>query len=99
MVYESLRGLAPEYLCSGFAIRETAYNLRDSENKLPLPRTNYYKNSFSYSGAIQWNKRPCNVRQAESLTKFRCLRKRVLYGTAFVESSFLFNIFYNVDSL
>ena len=33
---------------------ETAYNLRDSENKLngPLPHTNYYKNNFSYSGAI-----------------------------------------------
>ena len=33
MVYKSLHGLAPEYLCSRFAIRETAYNLRDSENK------------------------------------------------------------------
>ena len=64
MVYKSLHGLAPEYLCSRFAIRETAYNLRDSENKLciPLPRTNYYKNSFSYSGAILWNKPPCNER-------------------------------------
>ena len=58
MVSKSLHGLAPEYLCSRFAIRETAYNLRDSENKLciPLPRTNYYKNSFSYSDAILWNK-------------------------------------------
>ena len=80
MVYKFLHGLAPEYLCSRFAIRETAYNLRDSENKLciPLPRTNYYNNSFSYSGAILWNKLPCNVRQAESLTKFKCLLKQVL---------------------
>ena len=40
-----LHGLAPEYLSSKFERRETAYNLRDSENKLnvPLPRTNYYK--------------------------------------------------------
>ena len=32
----------------------TPYNLHDFENKLavPLPRTNYYKNSFSYNGAI-----------------------------------------------
>ena len=80
MVSKSLHGLAPEYLCSRFAIRETAYNLRDSENKLyiPLPRTNYYKNSFSYSNAILWNNLPCNVRQAESLTKFKCLLKQVL---------------------
>ena len=41
-------------ICSRFAIRETAINFRDSENKLciPLPRINYYKNSFSYSGAM-----------------------------------------------
>ena len=53
MVYKSLHGLAPDYLCSKFKRREIAYNLRDSENMLnvPLPRTNDYKNSFSYSGA------------------------------------------------
>ena len=64
MVYKSSRGLAPEYLCSRFAIRETAHDFRDSENKLciPLQRTNYYKNSFRISGAILWNKLPCNVR-------------------------------------
>ena len=54
MVYKSSHGLAPEYLCSRFAIRDTAHDFRDSENKLciPLPRTNYYKNSFRISGAI-----------------------------------------------
>ena len=30
MVYKSLHGLAPEFLCSRFALRETANNLRDS---------------------------------------------------------------------
>ena len=29
LVYKSLHGLASEYLCSSFAIRGTAYNLRD----------------------------------------------------------------------
>ena len=78
MVYKSLHGLAPEYLRSKFETRETAYNLRDSENKLciPLPRTNYYKNSFSYSGATLWNALPCDVRQAESLKKFKRLLKQ-----------------------
>ena len=80
MVSKSLHGLAPEYLYSRFGIREITYNLRDAENKLciPLPRTNYYNNSFSYSSAILWNKLPCNVRQAQSLTKFECLLKQVL---------------------
>ena len=49
MVYKSLNGLAPNYLSSKFFQRSdviTAYNLRDSDGKLPvpLPRTDYYKN-------------------------------------------------------
>ena len=60
---KSLHGLAPDYLCSKFERRETAYNLRDSENKLnvPLPRTNYYKYSFSCSGATLWNSLPRDI--------------------------------------
>ena len=79
MVYRSLRGLAPNYLSSKFETREVAYNLRDSENKLnvPLPRTNYYKNSFSYSGAILWNSLPSNLREAESLGQFKRLLKEL----------------------
>ena len=79
MVYKSLHGLAPEYLSSKFERRETAYNLRDSENKLnvPLPSTNYYKNSFSYSGSILWNSLPCDLREAESLRQFKCLLKEM----------------------
>ena len=72
MVFKSLHGLAPEYLRSKFEKRQTAYKFRDYENKLnvPLPRTNYYKNSFSYSGAVLWNSLPREVRSAESLGKF-----------------------------
>ena len=90
MVFKSLHGLAPDYLYSKFERRETAYDLRDSENKLnvPLPRTNYYKNNFSYSGVTLWNRLPRDVRQAESLGLFKCLIKEVRSSTAFVESSF-----------
>ena len=90
MVFKSLHGLAPDYLCSKFERRETAQNLRDSENKLnvPLPRTNYYKNNFSYSGVTLWNRLSRDVRQAESLGLFKCLIKEVRSSTAFVESSF-----------
>ena len=40
------------------------YSLRDSGNKLvvPLQRTNYLENSFSYSGAALWKSLPCNLR-------------------------------------
>ena len=69
MVDKSLHGLVPDYLCSKFERRETAYNLRDSGNKLnvPLPRTNYYKNSFSYSGATLWNSFPRDIRKVVKL--------------------------------
>ena len=55
MVYKFINGLVPEYFTRKFIQRSDAnpYNLRDFENKLaiPLPRTNYLKNSFSYSSA------------------------------------------------
>jgi len=34
MVYKSLHGLVPEYLCSRFVNLDTAYSLRDSESKV-----------------------------------------------------------------
>ena len=33
MVFKSLQGLAPEYLCSKFVHRDSGYCLRDSVNK------------------------------------------------------------------
>ena len=65
-LFKSLQGLAPDYFCSKFERRETAYSLRNSENRLnvPLPRTNYYENRFSYSGATLWNSLPRDIRQA-----------------------------------
>ena len=73
MVYKSLHGLASEYIRSKFERLETAYNLRDSENKLnvPLPRTNYYKNSFSYL----LNSVSCDLGEAKSLRQFNRLLK------------------------
>ena len=75
MVFKCLHGLAPEYLCQKFTERQSVYLFRDSANKLniPLPRTNYYKNSFSYSGSVAWNNLSSEARQAESLSKFKSL--------------------------
>ena len=74
MVIKSLNVLTPEYLSELFVNRSdvTEYVLRDSVNKLvvPLPHTNFLKNSFSYSGAVLWNSLPSDLRQAESLIDF-----------------------------
>ena len=75
MVYKSLNGLAPDYMHSMFVNRDSVnlYSLRNTEGKLavPKPRTNYLKNSFSYSGAVLWNSLPIGLRQANNLTNFR----------------------------
>ena len=57
VMFRCLHGLALEYLYSKFKWRDSAYDPRDSGNKLnvPLPRTNYYQKSFSYNGATLWN--------------------------------------------
>ena len=69
MVYKCTHVLAPEYLQDRFVNRVSNYFLRDSSNKfdVPLPRTNYLKNSFRYSGAVLWNGLPSTLRQAESI--------------------------------
>ena len=67
--------------------KTSSYNLRDSENQLalPLPRTNYYRNSFCYRGAVLWNNLSSDVRQAKSLTGFRKLLTSSS-NTAFMEN-------------
>ena len=73
LVFKCLHGLAPDYLTSKFSERNISYNLRDSENKLNvrLLRTNYFKNSFSYSCATLWNGLPYEARCAEFLKSFK----------------------------
>ena len=68
VVFKCLHGLALDYLVSKLSERNTGYNLRDSENKrnVRLPRTNYFKNSFSYRGATLWNRLHYEARCAES---------------------------------
>ena len=76
MVYKSLNDLVPGYLSSKFVKRyETRYSIRDSVNKLivPFPRTNFMKNSFSYSGAVLWNSLPCDMREAKSSSQLKRL--------------------------
>ena len=70
MVYKSLSDLVLGYLSPKFVkLYETRYSLRDSVNKpiVPFPRTNYVKNSFSYSGAVLWNRLPGDMRDARLL--------------------------------
>ena len=55
MVYKSLHELAPEYLCSRFAIRETALNLYHGQiiTKIPLPTVAPFNGTNSH---VIWGK-------------------------------------------
>ena len=79
IMYKTMNDLAPEYLQSLFSLRQTAYNLRNSEGRLTLskPSTNYLKRSFSYSGAMLWNNLPKNVKNAASVEHFKRNIKKV----------------------
>ena len=72
-MFQTVNDLTPHYLRELFQSRSTAYNLRNSENTLfvPKPRTNYGKRSFSYSGAVLWNELPQNMRAIGSLNQFK----------------------------
>ena len=67
-------------------LQKNSYDLRDSENKpaVPLPRANYYRNSFCYSRAVLWNNLPTDERQAKSLSGFLKLLTSSS-NTAFIE--------------
>ena len=75
LVYKALNGLTPDYLTQMFTERSRIayYTLRATGDKLALPqaRTNYLKDSFSYSGAVLWNSLPNEVRQANTLSQFK----------------------------
>ena len=72
-MFKTLNGLTPQYLEEMFSSRIGHYTLRDSNRKLfiPKPNTDYFKRSFSYSGASLWNSLPESLRLTPSLTSLK----------------------------
>ena len=76
MTYKSIHGLAPKYLTDMFTLcQNNKYALRSNGRKLnlPKPHTNFREKSFSYRGAVAWNRLPCEITQHEyvSLNHFK----------------------------
>ena len=71
-MFETINGLTLVYLQNLLSTHSTQYNFRDSEAKLelPMPRTNYGKRAFCYSGALLWNNLPISLRKENSLGYF-----------------------------
>ena len=57
LMFKISNDITTVYLQNLFSTRSTRYNFRDSEATLdfPMPRTNYGKRGFCYSGALLWN--------------------------------------------
>ena len=70
-----VNGLAPPYLAEMFTSNNALnnYSLRSSYYDLELPkcRTNYYKNSFAFSGVKVCNALPRYLKEERSLDKFK----------------------------
>ena len=76
LVYKTLNGLAPSYLEDLLTIANNDhYSLRSvTKQDLVLngvPRTSYFKESFSYYSMTIWNKIPLDIRNSKSLPSFK----------------------------
>ena len=76
MMYKSLNNMVPDYIIDKFEDVKTkcSYSLRSTKAGklyLPKPRTDFKKNTISYSGPVVWNSLPSQVKGAESLSSFK----------------------------
>jgi len=92
---KTLNDQSPEYLKCLFKPFSANYGLKNSENKLalPKPRSDFLKRSFCYVGAHSWNSLPSNVRAITFFINLRYEINRQLSSsyshTANMSTSFL----------
>ena len=56
MTFRALTGRLPQYLVKLFTrCQNNNYSLRSNQTKIPKPKTNFLKRSFSYRAAKSWN--------------------------------------------
>jgi len=79
LMYKTISKSAPVYLQELFSAKHNQRNLRNCENvlKLPMPRTEYLRKSFCYSGAKLWNSLPPEVKGSKSASQFKKALKSV----------------------
>ena len=69
-MFKTLNDQSAEYLKGLFEPFSTDYGLRNSDDKLALPKphTDFLKRSFCYGGTYLWNSLTSNVRAIRSFT-------------------------------
>ena len=75
MMFKIMNGMTPAYLEDIFTrnIGRSVYNLRISRRNVALPavKTDYYRNSFAYTGAKIWNALPDEMKYEKSMRTFK----------------------------
>ena len=76
MMYKVLNNMAPEYRRDLFhSVSETHGRSSCSVDKellsIPLCRTSYYKKSFTFAGAREWNCLPLHIRKLSTIQSFK----------------------------
>ena len=75
MMFKIMNGMTPAYFEDIFMrnIGRSVYNLRISRRNLALPavKTDYYRNSFAYTGEKIWNALPDEMKYGKSMRAFK----------------------------
>ena len=74
MTYKILHGLCPDNLRHKFVERSMVYEYKTRNHRdlqIPKVRLEYPKRSFYFSGVKNWNDIPGNIREQESLARFK----------------------------
>ena len=73
LMFKTIRKRVPTYLQNLFDDKALNYDLLNQQHtlSLPKPRTEYLKQSFSYSGALLWNSLPPTVKKAKTISQFK----------------------------
>ena len=73
LIYKCVHHIAPEYLSNRVSLQNYEYSLRNTLNKilLPKPKTNFKRNSFLYASAISFNSLPNEIRSINVLSTFK----------------------------
>ena len=73
MMHKTLNNLAPDYRKELFnqSYSSNNYNLRKASLALPMPKTEFMKKSFKYSGDKLWNDLPDNVKCVSNPAHFK----------------------------
>ena len=74
IMYKTVNKLAPSRLCDLFqnVNKINDYNLRGSSTRvyIPMPKTEFLKQSFCYDGAKIWNQLPDEIRNSACCPRF-----------------------------